>query len=141
MWKRAWSERTDPELVAACLIGEAAAWEALLARYQGLIFHIPLRMGFSQTDAEDILQNTSLKLCLHLGELRETERLVGWIAQVARQECLRLLRRKPTTPLADAELLTDEARAEDALLAAEQAHLIRAALAQLGDQPFALVRD
>lgn len=139
MWKRAWSERTDPELVAACLKGEAAAWEALLARYQGLICHIPRRMGFSQADAEDIYQNTSLKLCLHLTELRDSERLVGWIAQVARQECLRLLRRKPTATLEDAELLVDDARAEDTLLAAERTHQIQQALAQLPEKCRALL--
>lgn len=134
MWKRDWKERSDNELVAACLVGEAAAWEALILRYQRLIFHIPLRMGFGQADAEDIFQNVSLKLCLHLSELRDTERLAGWIAQVARQEGLRLLRRKPTTGLEDAEALADERLPEEGLLAAEQTHLVRQALEHLPEK-------
>jgi RNA polymerase sigma factor (sigma-70 family) len=134
MGKREWRERTDSELVAACLAGEAAAWEALILRYQRLIFHIPLRMGFGQSDAEDIFQNVSLKLCLHLSELRQTERLAGWIAQVARQEGLRMLRRKPTTGLEDAEALADTRLPEHELLAAEQAHLVRHALERLPEK-------
>jgi RNA polymerase sigma factor (sigma-70 family) len=134
MWKRDWKERSDNELVAACLTGEAAAWEALILRYQRLIFHIPLRMGFGQADAEDIFQNVSLKLCLHLSELRDTERLAGWIAQVARQEGLRLLRRKPTTGLEDAEALADARLPEMNLLAAEQTHLVRLALEHLPEK-------
>ena len=134
MWKRGGKERTDTELIAACLAGEAAAWEALILRYQRLIFHIPLRMGFTQADAEDIFQNVSLKLCLHLSELRDTERLAGWIAQVARQEGLRLLRRKPTTGLEDAEALADEHLPDEDLLAAEQAHFVRQALERLPEK-------
>lgn len=134
MWKRDWKERSDNELVAACLAGEATAWEALILRYQRLIFHIPLRMGFGQADAEDIFQNVSLKLCLHLSELRDVDRLAGWIAQVARQEGLRLLRRKPTMGLEDAEALADERLPEEGLLAAEQAHLVRLALERLPEK-------
>lgn len=134
MLKRGWSERTDTELVAACLRGQAAAWEALILRYQRLIFHIALRMGFSQTDADDIFQNVSLKLCLHLSELRDTEKLAGWIAQVARQEGLRLLRRKPTAALEDAEALANTRLPDDALLAATQTHQLRQALEQLPEK-------
>ena len=134
MWKRSWSERPDSELVAACLRGEAAAWEALLARYQGLIFHVALRMGFDQADADDLYQNVSLKLCLHLKELRETERLAGWIAQVARQEGLRLLRRKPTAALDEAKEVADTIRPEDELLLVERAHVLRQALTHLPEK-------
>ena len=139
MWKRSWSERPDAELVAACLRGEGAAWEALLARYQGLIFHVALRMGYGQADADDLYQNVSLKLCLHLSELREIERLSGWIAQVARQEGLRLLRRKPTASLDEAEEVADTVRPEDELLLVERAHWIRQALVQLPEKCRALL--
>ena len=134
MWKRDGQERTDSELVAACLLGEAAAWETLILRYQRLIFHIPLRMGFSQADADDIFQNVCLKLCLHLSTLRDTDRLAGWIAQVARQEGLRLLRRKPTVGWEDTDTLIEDRLPEDDLLAAEQAQLLRQALEQLPEK-------
>ena len=35
--------RTDRELIAACLAGDAAAWEAIVARYQRLVYSIPLK--------------------------------------------------------------------------------------------------
>lgn len=134
MWKRSWSAQPDAELVEACLRGDAAAWEALLARYQGLIVHVARRMGFGPADTDDLFQNVSLKLCRHLSALRDTERLAGWIAQVARQEGLRLLRSKPTVALEHAEQLTDGALPEDALLALERAHALRQALARLPEK-------
>jgi len=35
----------DSELIDACLKGTGQAWEALIVRYQRLIYSIPLRYG------------------------------------------------------------------------------------------------
>ena len=46
--------RDDRALVEACLDGDTEAWEALILRYQRLIYSIPIRSGFSPVDAADI---------------------------------------------------------------------------------------
>jgi hypothetical protein len=50
----------DPELIEACLKGSGQAWEALLVRYQRLIYSIPLRYGLTESDANDVFQNVSV---------------------------------------------------------------------------------
>jgi RNA polymerase sigma factor (sigma-70 family) len=84
----------NTELVEACLKGNSQAWEALLVRYQGLIYSIPLRYGLSAHDADDIFQNVSLLLLENLDRLRDRQQLGAWLATTTRRECWRHLRRR-----------------------------------------------
>lgn len=132
MWQRSLREKSDQEIVAECLAGKTAAWEVLIARYQGFIFGIALQTGFSPADADDIFQNVSLKLCLHLQDLRNHDCLTGWLGAVTRQECFRLHRRRVPESLEVAEsLASDMPSPEENVLRAERAHLLRHAFAEL----------
>lgn len=66
-------------MVAACLDGDQEAWEALLARYQRLIYSIPLKSRLSLDDAADIFQSVCLKLYEKLDTLRDHERISSWL--------------------------------------------------------------
>ena len=68
----------DRALVEACLAGDSAAWEALILRYQRLIYSIPIRSGFSPVDAADIFQAVCLKLFQKLSTLRKQEK-ISWV--------------------------------------------------------------
>ncbi|MEK6411015.1 MAG: biopolymer transporter ExbD [Acidobacteriota bacterium] len=57
----------------SCLGGEPDAWEALILRYQRLIYSIPIRSGFSPVDAADIFQSVCLKLFQKLVRLDHHE--------------------------------------------------------------------
>ena len=50
------NERTDAELVTACLAGENQAFEALVRKYQQPIYNLALRMVKEPEDAQDIAQ-------------------------------------------------------------------------------------
>jgi len=83
----------DTELIEACLKGDDQAWEALLVRYQRLIYSIPLRYGLPEHDANDVFQNVSLLLWENLERVRDRERLGAWLVITTRRECWRMLRR------------------------------------------------
>src|SRR5215831_2823825 len=83
------STKTDPELVEECLNGEAAAWEALVFRYQRLIYSIPVKLGFSQDDAADVFQSICLKLVEKLETLRDHNKLGSWLITATTRECWR----------------------------------------------------
>lgn len=89
----------DRRLLEGCRRGETRAWADLLADYERLVFSIPLRLGLSREDAADIVQLTFTELLQSLDMLRADERLVGWLAVVARRQSWRLLekRRRETT--------------------------------------------
>ena len=59
-------ERSDTDLVAACRQGEAAAWDALVLRYERLVYTIPLRYGLPRSEAEDVFQSVWLTLLNHV---------------------------------------------------------------------------
>lgn len=82
----------------APLIGEAArgsqfAWNELVRRFGSLVWAIARAYGLDQADAADVSQTTWLRLVENLSRIRDPERVGGWIASTARNECLRVLRR------------------------------------------------
>lgn len=88
---------SDQDLIAACLKGEEAAWDALIDRYAGLVFSVCVRMGLSQADAEDTFQDVCLILFRQLAEVRDTARLSGWLISTTRREVWRTARKRNVT--------------------------------------------
>ncbi len=84
----------DRALLAACRAGDARAWERLLAKYERLVFSIPLNVGLSADDAADVMQLTFTILVESLASLREDSNLAAWLATVARRHTWRTLARK-----------------------------------------------
>lgn len=128
----------DSELIGACLNGNSQAWEALLVRYQRLVYSIPLRYGLSEHDANDIFQNVSILLLENLAHLRDRDRLGAWLVITTRRECWRLFRKRPEiSPEPKSESLDEHipsnVHIEDDFLALERQSIVRAAVALLGD--------
>jgi RNA polymerase sigma factor (sigma-70 family) len=122
---------SDAGLIEACLGGNGQAWEALLLRYQRLIYSIPLRYGLPESDANDVFQNVSLSLWQHLGNLRDKTRLGPWLVVTTRRECWRMFRRRRQEAGALDENLSETSNFEDEFLVLERQSLIRAAIAAL----------
>ena len=84
------SQRDDRQLIADCLSGEQASWEALIFRYRRLIYSIPLKLALSPEDAADIFQAVCVKLYERLPTLRDHDRLSSWLITIATRECWRI---------------------------------------------------
>jgi RNA polymerase sigma factor (sigma-70 family) len=82
--------RKDQELIARCLDGDHSAWEALIARYQRLIYSIPVRSRLSADDAADIFQSVCLKLYEKLSTLRDSEKISSWLITTTKREVWRV---------------------------------------------------
>ena len=83
------AQQEDRQLIAACLEGDAEAWEALIVRYQRLIYSIPLKARLSTDDAADIFQAVCLKLYEKLPTLREHEKIIAWLITTTSRETWR----------------------------------------------------
>ena len=81
---------TDGELVASCLSGESSAWEALIHRYQRLIYSIPIKKGFSAVDAADVFQSVCVLLLEKLSTLRKHDKIASWLMTTTTRECWRV---------------------------------------------------
>lgn len=72
----------------------ASSVEQLIERYhEPLYWHIR-RLVVSHDDAQDVLQETFIRIHTHLGELRHTQSERAWVYRIATNEALQWLRRK-----------------------------------------------
>ena len=85
-------DRSDTELIEACLAGDPRAWDVLTRRYARLVYSIPRRYGFSEADCEDVLQTVMASLFRRLDGLRDHDRLAAWLAVTAHRASWRLSR-------------------------------------------------
>lgn len=101
-------EESVIELVEAARAGDQGAWNMLVDRYMPLVRSVIRRYRLGGDDAADVSQTTWLRLVEHLGDIRDPERLPGWIVSTAKHEALRLLKSHKRTiamdPLPEAEL-------------------------------------
>ncbi len=128
---------TNAELLAAAAGGEQGAWDALVERYGGLVWHVARGFRLSAADTHDVVQTAWLRLVEYLDRIRDPQALAGWLATTVRRECLRVLRTQGRSrPTDDSELdLRDEGPEIDAaVLAAERDHALWRAFATLRER-------
>jgi RNA polymerase sigma factor (sigma-70 family) len=87
------SNETVTELVGRAASGHQDAWDALVGRYENLLWSVGRAHRLDTADAADVVQTTWLRLLENLDRIEDPERLAGWLVTTARRECLRLLRR------------------------------------------------
>ena len=106
--------------------GEAAAFEQLYRWFERPVFTLALRLTGQREEAQDVLQDTMLRLIDRLRDFRGDAPFWGWLRQVAVNEALMRLRRRgrlgPDVEFDEAELEAHETllppRAADAALLA-----------------------
>jgi RNA polymerase sigma-70 factor (ECF subfamily) len=82
------------ELVQLCLNGDDQAWANLVDEYRGLVYSICYLFCGSTQDAEDLVQDTFLKIWMNLASYDPSRgELKGWIATVTRNQRVDRFRR------------------------------------------------
>jgi len=98
-------EATDEQLMAAYRSGDRGAFDALYARYGGIVFGRMRRGTGSLSDARDLAQQVFLQLHRARRDYREGQPLRPWLMTIARnvlRDHLRRLRRRlPMLPLVE----------------------------------------
>ena len=85
-------ERTDAELIAAVLGGEAASFEPLLKKYQPRVFATARRYARRESEVEDIVQEVFLKAFQKLASYRGDAPFEHWLMRLAVRTCYDFLR-------------------------------------------------
>lgn len=128
---------TDKELLISCRRGDESSWQALVDRYQRLIFAIPRRAGLNEDQAGEVFQEVFVTLFEKMNEINEPDRLHAWLVTTARRKTWRLLsKERSASKTGDAD---DEALAvvdsaplpDETLVRLEEQHRIRTALDDL----------
>jgi len=101
------SHRPDEWLVKECLKGNQDAWNAILEKYQKLIYSVPIRYGLSVSDAGDIFQQVCIDVLESLAQLREPRSLAAWLIRIASHRCLQWAGRERRFQSFDFEAMAD----------------------------------
>jgi len=126
-----------PGWVQAAAAGDAQAWERLVDRYAGLVWSVCRAHRMRAEDAADVSQLTWLRLLENLDQIRDAQRLAGWLATTCRRECLAFLRRSRSYLPVEEEhmgrLLGGVAAADRSVLAADQCATLWQAFLRLSE--------
>lgn len=130
--------------------GDTAAMEELFARFQKPLFNFFLRMIGKREIAEDLVQETFIKLCRFGNSFRGSDaKFTTWLYSVAGNQCRDYIRhssRRPETPLgelidedqsddfADTLFATEESPVEDHIMRMEVNSSIKAAINSLPEK-------
>jgi RNA polymerase sigma factor (sigma-70 family) len=128
------SDRSDPELIQACIEGDGAAWEILVNRYKRLVYSIPFKWGLQREDAMEIFQAVWLDCFQELRLLRDVDRLQAWLVRIAVRKCYRFKEKTKADP-ATVEIMENDQSADDPtgdlIQRLDQEHMIRTAIEKL----------
>lgn len=93
----------DGKLVQRYLAGEIAAFDELVRRHQGPLFNFISRHAPDRTAAEDILQETFVRMLTNIAQYRHRGRLRSWLFRIAHNLAVDEHRRRKTAALVPLE--------------------------------------
>jgi RNA polymerase sigma factor (sigma-70 family) len=134
----------DEQLVEGCRRGDEGAWEALVRRYQRLVYAVPRRAGLDEDASAEVFQEVFTTLLESINSIEQPSRLHAWLVTTAKRKTWRAVGRSKTARqfasdeeagegemygVPDEQLLPDEALAQ-----LEQQHIVRTALGELDER-------
>lgn len=88
---------SDLELLRRARQGEWDAFEALVNRLEPRVFGVAMRLLRQRQDAEDVTQQTFLKVMEKLDSFREESTVATWVLRIATNHALTMLRKRRQT--------------------------------------------
>lgn len=98
--------QSEVELARALAAGEPESFERFVEHFRSKIFHYSLMMCGHPEDAEEVAQETLLKVFQNFDHLREPEHVRAWVFRIAKNACLMQRRKSVFAP--EHELSVDE---------------------------------
>lgn len=116
---------SDAELAQGLMHGSLEAFDRFVDVYHAKLFQYIFTMCGHREDAEEVAQETLMKVFENLAQLREPEHLKAWVFRIARNACLMKRRKSIFAPHAELSLdeTTRTAQGEVALEIADRSAL------------------
>ncbi|MBZ5626226.1 MAG: sigma-70 family RNA polymerase sigma factor [Acidobacteriia bacterium] len=127
-------------LARALLAGETDAFERFVDHFRSKIFHYSWLMCGRPEDAEEVAQETLLKVFESFDQLRDPERVRAWVFRIAKNACLMQRRKSVFAPAHEhsldelpptSEVPDDDAPPDAELLQAELRAVLDRIIAEL----------
>ena len=94
----------EAELALAWIAGDPGAFERFVDYFRGKVFHYSWLMCGHREDAEEVAQETLLKVFESAGQLREPQKVKSWVFRIAKNACLMKRRRSLYAPTEELSL-------------------------------------
>jgi RNA polymerase sigma-70 factor (ECF subfamily) len=151
-YNRGVDKQDETGLARALLAGETDAFERFVVHFRSKIFRYSWLMCGRAEDAEEVAQETLLKVFESFDQLRDPERVRAWIFRIAKNACLMQRRKSVFAPVHEqsleelpptSELPDGAARPEAELLQSELRNVLDRIIAELppGYRAVVLLRD
>ena len=96
--------RTELDLARDLLAGSDEAFTEFVQAFRGRLAHYTFLMCGQREDAEEVAQETLIRVFERLDQLREPARLKAWVFRIARNECLMKRRKSVFAPAVELSL-------------------------------------
>jgi RNA polymerase sigma-70 factor (ECF subfamily) len=90
--------QAEAALARALSAGEPDAFDRFVEHFRSKVFHYSWLMCGSPEDAEEVAQETLLKVFASIEQLREPDRVRAWVFRIARNACLMHRRKSVFAP-------------------------------------------
>jgi RNA polymerase sigma-70 factor (ECF subfamily) len=140
-------KQREVELAKALLAGHAGAFDEFVEHFRSKIFQYSWLMCGQREDAEEVAQETLLKVFESFADLREPEQVRSWVFRIAKNACLMKRRKSVFAPDHEVPLdedICDRSQLPDGeLLRHERSGALHAAVAALPEtyRSVVLLRD
>lgn len=125
---------SDAELLAAVSAGDVKAFGDLMQRHHGPVYRVAWRMTGGR-EADDIAQETFIKLWKNPQQVKEGSALRSWLMRVASNAAIdRARKRKPEAMDEVAEITDGRANVEETLQQSAAASVVDQAIAALPER-------
>ena len=94
----------EVELARHLIAGEPDAFDRFVEHFRAKVFHYSWLMCRQREDAEEVAQETLLKVFENFTQLREPERVRPWVFQIAKNVCLMKRRKSVFAPAGEISL-------------------------------------
>jgi RNA polymerase sigma-70 factor (ECF subfamily) len=117
------NKKTDAEIIRATIDGDADAFSDLVKRYSRDVYGFAFFMAKNESDAEDIAQETFVKVWKNLKKFKPEQKFKSWLLTIARNTTIDYIRKRRHAVFSDfddeegsnaiIETLADEERLAD----------------------------
>ena len=94
----------EVELARQLMTGSAEAFDRFVEHFRAKIFHYSRLMCGHREDAEEVAQDTLLRVFESFDQLREPERIRPWVFRIAKNACLMKRRKSAFAPARELSL-------------------------------------
>jgi len=97
-YNRGLERQLEADLARALVAGEPEAFDRFVAHFRAKIFHYSWMMCGQPEDAEEVAQETLLKVFESFDQLRDPEHVRAWVFRIAKNACLMHRRKSVFAP-------------------------------------------